>query len=119
MLWHNRAHALRGRRLVFLLATACFGAFAQQALAAQVQAYAIFELAPSANVSAAVEKLRSTSLGNCLQLVIGTNARDVFLHLACDERGVDTSYLNQAMIALSRVDGVSRATIISMKHGTD
>jgi hypothetical protein len=104
---------------VFLLATACFGAIAQQAFAAQVQAYAIFEFAPSANVSAAVEKLRSTSLGNCLQLVIGTNARDVFLHLACDERGVDTSYLNQAMIALSRVEGVSRATIVSLKHGTD
>jgi hypothetical protein len=100
-----------------LLLAACFSGigFAQHALAAEVQAYALFEVASSANVSAAAEKLRGTSLGNCLQLVVGTKTRDVFLHIACD----DPSYLTQAMIALSRVEGVSRATIISIRNGAD
>jgi hypothetical protein len=115
MIGHHRLH---GSQYALALAAACFSVIPQQAVAAQVQAYAIFEVASSANVNATVEKLRSTSLGNCLQLVIGTQARDVILHIACDERSTDTSYLNQAMVALSRVDGISRATIVSLKQGT-
>ena len=103
------------------VAAACCGAIPQQVLAAQVQAYVIFEIVASADVSAAAEKLRSTSLGNCLQLIIGRHARDVFVHIACDERGDrgDTSFLNRAFLALSGVDGIARATIVSLKHGTD
>lgn len=111
-------HRLQGSRYAFALAAACFSVVPQQAVAAQVQAYAIFEVAPSANVNAAVEKLRGTSLSNCLQLVIGAQARDVILHIACDERSTDTSYLNQAMVALAKVDGIFRATIVSVKQGT-
>jgi hypothetical protein len=124
MKWSGRAHAWRSApSAVSLLAVAaaCCGAIPQQALAAQVQAYVIFEVAASSDVSAASEKLRSTSLGNCLQLIIGRHARDVFVHIACDERGGrgDTSYLSQAVLALSRVDGIARATIVSLKQGTD
>jgi hypothetical protein len=124
MKWSGRTHACRSaRRAASLLAVAaaCCGAIPQQALAAQVQAYVIFEIAASSDASAAVEKLRSTSLGNCLQLIIGGHARDIFVHIACDERGDrgDTSFLNQAFLALSRVDGIARATIVSLKPGTD
>ena len=115
MIWH---HSLHGSQYALALAVACFSAIPQQAAAAQVQAYAIFEVAPSANVNATVEKLRGTSLGNCLHLVIGTQARDVILHIACDESSTNTSYLNQAMVALSKIDGISRATIVSVKQGT-
>jgi len=117
MIWHQQAHGIRVSQYVFVLAVAGFGAIPQQTIAAQVQAYAMFELAPSANASATVEKLRSTSLSNCLQLVIGSHARDVVVHIACDERGADTSFLNQAVLTLSGVDGVSRATIVSLKLG--
>jgi hypothetical protein len=110
------------RRAALLLAAAaaCWGAVPPQARAAQVQAYLLFEIAASADGSAVAERLRSTSLGNCLQLIIGRHTRDVFLHVACDERGErDTSYLNQAVLALSRVDGIARATVVSLKHGTN
>jgi hypothetical protein len=72
-------------------------------------------------VGAAADKLRSTSLGNCLQIIVGRRARDVIVHVACDERGDqgDTSYLNQAFLALSRIDGIARATIVSLKQGGD
>jgi hypothetical protein len=106
------------RRAASLLAVAvCCGAIPQQAFAAQVQAYVVFEIAASSDVSAAAEKLRSTSLSNCLQLVVGRHAQDVFVHIACDEREDrrDASYLNQAFLALSRVDGIDRATIVSLK----
>jgi len=111
-------HLLQGSPYVLALAAACFSVIPQQAVAAQVQAYAIFEVASSANVTATADKLRGTSLGNCLQLVIGAHARDVILHIACDESSTDTSYLSQAMIALAKVDGISRATIVSVKQGT-
>ncbi len=123
MKWSGRALAWRtARGAASLLAIgACCGAIPQQTLAAQVQAYVIFGIAASSDVSAAAEKLRSTSLSNCLQLVIGRHAQDVFVHIACDEREDrgDTSYLNQAFLALSRVDGIARATIVSLKYGTD
>jgi hypothetical protein len=79
------------------------------------QAYVVFEIAASSDVSAATDKLRSTSLGNCLQLIIGAHLRDVFVHIACDQGGD----LNQALLRLSRVDGVARATILSLKTATD
>jgi hypothetical protein len=111
-------HGLHGSQYALAAAAAWLSVIPQQAVAAQVQAYAIFEVASSANVTATVEKLRSTSLGNCLQLVVGAHARDVILHIACDESSTDTGYLNQAMVTLSKVDGISRATIVSLKQGT-
>jgi hypothetical protein len=119
----DRAHAQQSARsaaAALAVAAACCGAIPQHALAAQVQAYVIFEIVASSNVSAVADKLRSTSLGNCLQLIFGSHARDIFVHIACDEedRG-GTSYLNRAFLALSRVDGVARATIVSLKHGAD
>jgi hypothetical protein len=100
-------------------AAACAMVMSVPASAAQVQAYVIFEVAASANVIAVVEKLRSTSLGNCLQLIIGSHARVIVAHVACDEAGADTRYLNQALIELSRAEGVARATTVSIKHGAD
>jgi len=124
MKWPGLTHGWRSARRaasMLTVAAACCGGTPQQALAAQVQGYVIFEIAASSDVSAATEKLRSTSLGNCLQLIIGHHARDVFVHIACDEHGdrEDTSNLNQAFMTLSRVDGIARATIVSLKHGTD
>jgi hypothetical protein len=116
---------IRTRRIAsaFALALAilCSKAIPNHALAAQVQSYLLFELSASSSASAAAEKLRGTSLANCLQLVIGSHGREVFVHLACDERGdrVDITYLNQAVIEPSRVDGVARTTILSLKHGSD
>jgi len=104
-----------------LAATAVgFVANAQPALAAQVQAYVIVDVAAASTASAAAEKLRSTSLGNCLQLILGSHARTVVLHLACDEDDrADTRFLSQALVELSRVDGVARATIVSVRRGND
>jgi hypothetical protein len=123
MKWSDRGCVWgNAQRTVSLLAViACCGAIPQLALADQVQAYVIFEIAPSTDESVAAEKLRSASLGNCLQLLVGRHGRDVFVHIACDERGTlgDRSFLNQAFLELSRVDGIARATIVSLKHGTE
>jgi hypothetical protein len=114
---------LRVRRGIYGIATlAAFSAtIPHQAFAAQVQAYVLFELADFSGASVATEKLRSTSLGNCLQLIIGHHQQDVFIHLACDDSGGsdDTSNLNRAMVDLSDVEGVARATIVSLKRGSD
>ena len=97
-----------------------FGNVSQQALAAVFQAYVIVDVAAASNASATAEKLRSTSLGNCLTLIVGSQARTVVLHLACDEGdGADTKFLSQALIELSRVDGVAHATIVSVRRGND
>ena len=104
---------------MLVVAAACSAAVPQQALAAQVQAYVLFEIAASANTNAAAEKLRGTSLSNCLQLIIGQRARDVIVHIACDERGDDRRYLNEAFLQLSRVDGIARATVVSVKQGAE
>jgi hypothetical protein len=101
----------------FLLVVAA--AFPQQTQAAQVQTYVIFEIAASSDQTTVADKLRSTSLGNCLQLVVGQHARDVFVHIACDESGQDTSYLEKAFLQLSRVEGIARATIVALKQGTN
>jgi hypothetical protein len=110
--------ARRSARVLAISAACC--ATPQLAFAAQVQAYVLFELGGSSSATAAAEKLRSTSLSNCLQLIIGSHARDVFVHIACDERDDrSTSFLTQAVMDLSRADGVSRATILSLKRGTN
>lgn len=87
------------------------GVLPRAAFAAQLQAYAIFEIAPSSDDNAVAEKLRSTSLRNCLQLLVGRQARDVFVHIACDDRD-----LNEAFSELSRVNGISRATLVALKR---
>ena len=80
----------------------------------------IVDVAAASNASTAAEKLRSTSLGNCLQLIVGSQARTVVLHLACDEDDrADTRFLGQALIELSRVDGVARASIVSVRRSSD
>jgi len=83
-----------------------------------VQAYVIFEVGAAADDNATTERLRSTSLGNCKQLIIGRHARDVFVHIACDEQHGST-HLQQAMLDLSRVEGVVRATLVSVKHSAE
>jgi hypothetical protein len=113
MKWFAQACACGNARRAapLVVVVACCWAIPQVALAAQVQAYVIFEIVPSSDENAAAEKLKSASLRNCLQLVVGRHARDVFVHIACDERD-----LNQGFLELSRVDGISRATIVSLKH---
>ena len=122
MIWLRELVKQGTRKVPYVLAAtvAGFVANAQPALAAQVQAYVIVDVAAASNASAAAEKLRSTSLGNCLQLILGSHGRTVVLHLACDEDDrADTRFLSQALIELSRVDGVARATIVSVRRGND
>jgi len=119
----SREHTIRSRRkgaYVIAAAAPCLLLVSQPALAAQVQAYIMFDVAASSNVSAVAETLRSTSLGNCLQLIVGSQARTVVVHLACDEDDrADTRFLSQAVIELSRVDGVARATVVALRRGTN
>jgi hypothetical protein len=121
MIW-SRERVIQGtRRAAYVLAltTVYFVAHSQPALAAQVQAYMLFDVAAS-DASAVAEKLRGTSLGNCLQLIVGSHARVVVVHLACDEDDrADTRFLSQAVIELSRVDGVARATVVAIRRGTN
>ena len=100
------------------VAAICVVAFPQNTFAGQVQAYVLFQIAASSDAGAAADKLRSTSLGNCLQLVIGHHARDVFVHIACDEQS-NTNYLSQAFVQLSGVEGIARANFLLLKQGTD
>jgi hypothetical protein len=122
MIW-SRERVIQGtRRAAYVLAvtTVCFVARSQPALAAQVQAYMLFDVAASSDASAVAEKLRGTSLGNCLQLIVGSHARVLVVHLACDEDDrADTRFLSQAVIELSRVDGVARATVVALRRGTN
>jgi len=73
--WVSAWRSARTGAYVLAVATACSAAFPQQTLAAQVETYVIFEVAASADQTAVAEKLRSTSLNNCLQLVVGQHAR--------------------------------------------
>jgi hypothetical protein len=105
-----------------LLATAvaavALGTAPQEVAAKTIQAYLLFELTGS-NTAGVVEKLRSTSLGNCKQVLLGPPiAQDVIMHLACDESDdrQDTRYMSQALLDLARVDGVKRATILVVKR---
>jgi hypothetical protein len=70
--------------------------FPQQTLAAQVQTYVIFEVAASSDQNAVAEKMRTTSLGNCLQLVVEQHARDVFVHITCVGHDPSTSISGNA-----------------------
>jgi hypothetical protein len=100
------------------VALASSGLCSQPAMASQVQAYMLFELDDAFGSGDTIERLRSTSLSNCLQLIIGSHARDVFVHVACDEAGGGGSVdnLNDALGELSAVEGVARATVISVKQ---
>lgn len=62
------------------------------------------------NVS--VETLRSVSLGNAKQLVVG-NAYGfgVVLHIAAD----DTAYLNKAFLEFAKVPGVTGVTLLATR----
>jgi len=62
------------------------------------------------NVS--VETLRSVSLGNAKQLVVG-NAYGfgVVLHIAAD----DTVYLNKAFLEFAKVPGVTGVTLLATR----
>jgi hypothetical protein len=111
-----RRSARTGALLLAVTAAACSAALPRQSQAAQVQTYVMFEIAASADAKAVADTLRSTSLGNCLQLVVGQQARDVFVRIACDESGPDSNYLATAFLRLSRVDGIARATIVALKQ---
>jgi hypothetical protein len=115
MIWR---HSLHGSQYALVLAATCFSTIPQQALAAVVHAYAIFEIAPSADVNMTAQKLTGTSLGNCKPIFVGTKLRDVILLIDCDESSANTNYLSQAMADLSKVDGVSRATLVAVKQAT-
>jgi len=117
--WVAAWHSTRTGAYLLAVAAACAAAFPQQARAAQVQTYVIFEIAASSDQNAVADKLRSTSLGNCLQLVVGQRARDVFVHIACDESGQDSKFLEKAFFDLSRIEGIARTTIIALKQGTN
>ena len=120
MKWSRCVQAWRSaQRSVYLLAVAatCCGAFPHQTLAGQVQAYVVFEVGASSTESAVEEKLRGTSLSNCKQLIVGSHLLDVFVHIACDEPDRGDGYLDQAFVRLSRVDGIARASIVSLKRG--
>src|SRR3954453_2804176 len=109
MSWFRELVKERTRKVRYVLAATAAGflANAQPALAAQVQAYLIVDVAAASNASSAAEKLRSTSLGNCLQLILGSPAGTVGLRPACGEHDrADTRFLSQALIELSRVDGI-------------
>jgi hypothetical protein len=73
----------------------------------QVEAYVIFERDAAADKAATKEKLRSTSLQMCKQLIVGDHDQDVFVHLNCTENG-DSKNLNAAVTELSKVKGISR-----------
>ena len=101
-----------------LLATAvalvALGTAPPEAAAKTVQAYLLFELTGS-NTTTTIEKLRSTSLGNCKQVLLGHPiAHEVMVHLACDESDARnaTRYMSQALLELAGVDGVKRATLL-------
>jgi hypothetical protein len=103
----------RGAIFPIVVAVACWGGIPQRSLAAGVQAYVIFEISASSNETA--ESLRSASLANCKQLVIGNQERDFFVHIACDEHG----NLDQAFLELSRLNGIVHATIVSIKNAAN
>lgn len=114
---YDRAWRGAGRTASLLaVAAACCGAMPQQALAAEVRAYIIFEIADSSDASAATQKLRSTSLVDCKQLIVGQLLKDVFVQIACAEVGDPSLSLNRALSTLSGVDGIARATVVSLKR---
>jgi hypothetical protein len=84
----------------------------------QARAYVLFELA-EAGTDVAVEKLRSSSLGNCKQIPLEHSAyNEVILHLDCYEPDESNEYLSQAVMQLAAIDGVRRATVLFVKPGS-
>ena len=116
--WVHSWRSLRGAACLLAVAGACSAAFPQQALSAVVQAYVVFEIGGSSDRSATVEKLRSKGLGNCLQVIVGQHQGDVFVHIACDERGgrEDRRFFNQALTDLSGIERIVRTTLVSLKN---
>jgi hypothetical protein len=70
----------------------------------QIEAYVIFEIDAGADKPATIDKLRSTSLQNCLQLIVGDHFKDVFVHIS----GSGDADVYTAVAELSAVKGVSR-----------
>ena len=86
----------------------------QEALARNVVSYVLFEFTGSDTA----HKLTHTSLGNCKQLPVGSgDSNEFILHLRCSENdGSGTNkYLNQAVVELSQVQGVRRATVLIVR----
>ena len=70
----------------------------------QSEVYVIFGVDTGTDKAATIEKLRSTSLRNCLQLIVGDHFQDVFVHIA----GSGDADVYAAVAQLSAVKGVSR-----------
>ena len=70
----------------------------------QIEAYVIFEIDAGADKAATIDKLRSTSLQNCLQLIVGDRFQDVFVHIS----GSGDADVYTAVAELSGVKGVPR-----------
>lgn len=88
-----------------------------QAAAKVVVAYLLFDISGSD----VAEKLKSTSLGNCKQLLVGqVSSNEQILHLACDERDGEShvTYLSQAVVQLAQIEGVERATVLLIRTGS-
>jgi hypothetical protein len=87
---------------------AFFATLPCEAAANVVVAYLLCDIAGSE----AAEKLRSTSLGNCLQHLVGrASDKELLLQLACDEPGGlgNPTSLSLAVLALGK--GVRRVTV--------
>jgi hypothetical protein len=70
-------------------------------------AWVLFGLAKT-NTNNVAEELRATSLANCKQILLGHVLEGTQIaHLAYDGRD-GTSFLNQALLKLSQIDGVKR-----------
>jgi hypothetical protein len=70
----------------------------------QVEAYVIFQIDAGADKAATIDNLRSTSLQNCLQLIVGDHFQDVFVHIS----GTEDADVYAAVAKLSAVKGISR-----------
>jgi hypothetical protein len=101
------------KSLMMLASVAIVATTASHAAAKSVVAYILFDIAGSD----AAEKLRSTSLGNCKQVLVGRNLDELIVHLRCDEheRESNVSYLSQAVMELAQVEGVRRATVLVVR----
>lgn len=84
-----------------------------QAAAKSVVAYLLFDIA-GPDVA---EGLRSTSLGNCLQQLVGRNLDEQIVQLRCDEhdKGSNVSYLSEAVMRLAQVEGVRQTTVLVVR----
>ncbi len=101
--------------LMMLAASAAIiTAVPHEALAKMVVSYVLFEFTGSDTA----QKLTHTSLGNCKQLPVGSgDSNEFILHLRCDDSGGGSTEknLNQAVIELSQVQGVRRATVLIVR----